>query len=250
MGRELQDGWTTGGLGEASSGSEAAQIERLTRFASPEHAHLKAEPWANSPAVQTALATTGAELQSIQSGSGDYIYDEYRVTIDRMPPGVTPETYLAELANDLNGAVGNETFNRINEFERLNTGSPPQIGDIYHIDILGPDNGSVMLVERRDSSFTFQTVATPQDGTHPESGSRQFGFERNPDGSVTFFTRGASRPGFPGSASIGRPLQEQGWTSMMNGIAGTLRERGAVVRQGSIESWSTHRSDHLGSGVP
>lgn len=239
---ELQDGLTTDG--------EAYQIGRVSQLASPSHAHLNAAPWENSPAVQAALASSGVKLQSINSpfAAGDHIYDEYKVIIDRMPPGVTPEAYLARMATDLNGAVNNKAFNDVNMFSRVNTGHPPQVGDIYHIDIYGPDNGSVMLVEQASARFVFQTVETPiqQDGTHPEYGAREFGFERNTDGSVTFYTRGASRPVvIPSFASIGRWKQEQGWTAMIDGIGKELGN----VRPGSDSSWNTHRSDYLGSGT-
>jgi hypothetical protein len=58
---------------------------------------------------------------------------------------------------------------------------------------LGPDNGAVTLVERASSYFIYQTVETPGAGQHPESGAREIGFEKNFDGSVTIYTRGASQ---------------------------------------------------------
>ncbi|MFZ4660025.1 MAG: hypothetical protein ACOYNY_23650 [Caldilineaceae bacterium] len=248
--QELQSGWTTGGMGLASPKSEASEIERLIRIISPSHAYLKAEPWSQSPEIQNAFGNSGTDPQSIHSGgaAGDYVYDEYSVTILKMPENLSPEDYLLEMATDLNRAVQNELFDKINEFKRIKTDRSPKVGDIYHIDIWGPDNGSVMLVERSSNYFIFQTIETNQDGTHPEYGSRQFGFETNSNGTITFYTRGASRPFF-GSASIGRIAQDKGWTAMMEGIANTIQNKGGTIKQGSLQSWTTHRSDQVGSGI-
>lgn len=248
--QEMQAGWTTGGVGAAEEGTEAYEVERLIRLSSPDHARLRAETWANNPAIIGALNTSGSEMQSINSGSaeGDYIYDEYSIIIEEMPPNLTPEAYLSEMAADLNTTVNNEMFTRLNEFKRVNTSPKPEIGDIYHIDIGGPVNGSVMLVERTLSHFIFQTIYTKQDGYHPEYGSRQFGFERQSDDSVMFYTRGASRPGFAGWFS--RIPQDSSWNSLMEGIAASIVTRHGRVRFGSLRSWTTHRSDFGGSETP
>jgi hypothetical protein len=96
-----------------------------------------------------------------------------------------------------------------------------------------------MLVEKTPSHFIFQTVTTKQDGTHPEYGSREFGFERKPDGSVMFYTRGASRAGMmPGSYTVGRRLQTVGWEGLTKGIGNTLTSKGGKVR--GFSEFSTH----------
>jgi hypothetical protein len=217
-------------------------LERVLFAVSPEHKRLKQEPWTEKPEVAAAAKTSGTEIQSISSGwaSGLPQFDEYSVTIDAMPAGLTPEQFLAEMANDLNKAVSDYWFDAINEFKRTKTEKPPAVGDVYHIDIKGPDNGSVMLVESTPDHFVFQTVATAQDGTHPEYGSREFGFERSADGSIRFFTRGASRSSMvPGTTLAGRPLQKVGWTHLVTGIGNELARRGGKVRAGSIQSWRT-----------
>src|SRR5215510_7977127 len=81
--------------------------------------------------------------------------------------------------------------------------------------------------------FIFQTVATAQDGTHPEYGAREFGFEKNQDKSVRFFPRGASKSGMlPGTTIIGRPIQKYGWTRLVTGIGHSLESRGGKIRPG------------------
>ena len=46
-----------------------------------------------------------------------------------MPPGLTPEQYLAEMAADLNGTVHDGVFDTINRFNRRHN-RDPKVGDI------------------------------------------------------------------------------------------------------------------------
>jgi len=226
---------------------EAKAIDRLTRAWSGTHRRLKTEGWSSDPAVVAALKAQGATFQSSSDwwASGDFIHDEYAIVMDTMPSGTTPEAYLAEMAADLNKAVNSADFDSINTFHRrpLGTGGPA-VGDVYHIDIKGPDNGSVMLVESTSDHFIFQTVTTKEDGTHPEYGARQFGFEKLQGGAVRWYTRGTSRPAMtPGGGTIGRHAQEAGWTRMLRGMAAELVKRGGTERSGSFSTWNTHRND-------
>jgi Domain of unknown function (DUF4157) len=219
--------WQTSPYG--ASGKQQLQMNRVIKLISPSHARLTDEPWASDPAVKGALKASGATPQSPKDSwaSGPLVYDEYGVTIESMPPGLTPEAFLEEMENDLNKAVNNYVFDVVNEFKRASTAKPAQISETIHIDIKGPDNGSVMLVEKTQSRFVFQTVMTKQDGTHPEYGSREFGFQRNPDGSIMFYTRGISRTGMmPGGYAIGRHVQRWGWEHLTKGIGDTLTSRG------------------------
>lgn len=93
-----------------------------------------------------------------------------------------------------------------------------------------------MVVEMTETSFTLQTIVTPfsQTGSHPENGARQFGFERNPDGSVTFYTQGVSQADIP-QGSAGAYLQGQSWTAMMKGISNEIEERGGESSPSTIK---------------
>ena len=55
------------------------------------------------------------------------------------------------------------------------------------------DDGSVVLSEIASDHWIFSTLWTPDDGGHPVSGNRQFGFEPASAGEFVFFTRGADR---------------------------------------------------------
>jgi hypothetical protein len=219
---------------------QVTEAERLVAtMVSPTHAHLLGESATRSQAVQSALGTHSASVQSVTGGSGIVVYDDYSIVMDAMPPALGPEQYLQEMAQDLNRAVGSSDFNDINVFARTAADrrrGAPAVGDVYDIDILGPDNGSVMLVESASDHFTFQTVTVPQTGSHPEYGSREFGFERA-DGAVRFYTRGVSRPSSDVARIAGGPIQEKGWTALLTGIAATLTSRGGKLRAGSFTHW-------------
>ena len=214
---------------------EAEQL--VAALVSPAHAHQLGESAVGTSAVQDALRSHGASVQSVTRGSGTVVYDEYSVVVNTMPPALTPEQYLREMAADLNRAVSSEDFDDVNTFERTapdRRRGAPAVGDVYDIDILGPDNGSVMLVESTADHFTFQTVTTSQTGEHPENGSRSFGFERLGGGAVKFYTRGVSRPGSDLVRIVGGGIQTKGWTALVTGIGAALVRRGGTLRPGSF----------------
>lgn len=226
-------------------------IEPQTGPAVPEtHQTLVEEPWAEDPAIRDALEEPNAELQLLHSDGDPVNYDEYSITIDEMPPGVTPEAFLGEMMGDLNGVADSKTFNFFNEFERREPNEPPHEGEIVDIKFpphLGPihlgPNGSVMLTEIAPTSFTYSTVTNKDtnlwmDDTHPINGSREFGFERNDDGSITFYTRAATNTRDPlgwAGEKLGAPRKS--WESLMDGIGKNLESKGAIVRPDSRQEY-------------
>jgi len=192
--------------------------------------------------VLDALAATGGEFQPAADSraTSDYTFDEYSVTLgaDDFPPDLTPQDYVRELLLDPNAALNNQGFNVVTEFSRVGRGSAPQIGDLYHIDILGPDvfsfdnDGSVMLTEFTGLSWRFSIVNTPVKGEHPLYGAREFGFEPLPNGDWKFYSRGVSRPANPFfmAADYVFGLKDTGWLSMMTAIPLELfrRKNGGV----------------------
>ncbi len=216
---------------------------------------LRAERWQRKNTFKQALSRANAKFQSVEQGAGNYVYDEYSVLIASMPSSLTAEAFLSKMLRDLNGTVKNATFDRINVFKRTRSGGP-KVGEIIHIDILRPDNGSVALADHGSNYFIFQTVETPKYGTHPEYGAREFGFERlsgnvgfrtprhsavatNP---TKFYTRGVSRPSSVIVGWAGEIPQSTGWISLMRGIANAIRQRGGNPIDGTIKKLRRERS--------
>lgn len=202
---------------------------------------LRAEGWRNDAAVKNGLSNSNAVLQSAADGSGDYVYDEYRVDAISMPPGLSAELFLIELAKNLNGAVKNEDFDNINYFTRRLCG-PPMVGEIIDIDIAGPENGSVILGEIGDSYFIYQTIECKPYDSHPENGSREFGFQQE-GGKVTFYTRGVSRPAYYITRKLGSIPQNRSWTALMQGVSKQINALGGKSHFSSFASIKEERPD-------
>jgi hypothetical protein len=156
-----------------------------------------------------------------------------------MPDKVTAESFLMEMARDLNGTVKDPEFDSINAFKRRG-GGDPKVGDIVDIDIKGPENGSVILGELGTTYFVFQTIDCPKYGSHPENGSREFGFQRNGN-TVTFYTRGVSRPGNFITGFFGSGPQKAGWTALVRGISKQITARGGTS---NFNTFSTVKEKH------
>ncbi|MDQ2806941.1 MAG: hypothetical protein M3Z04_08535 [Chloroflexota bacterium] len=205
------------------------------------------------------LINAGVHLQSIKQGQGRIVYDRYEITIKRMPPDqdhpgnvkppLTPEKYLLEIARDFNKAVGhNSDFDATNQFQREDPGHDPQVGDFYNIWFgtfginPGPEHtrdGPVMIVEQDAHHFVVETAKTHNVLDHPESGSREWGFTKNADGTVTFYTRAASSTTSANERGISKDAQKAGWSGMMHGIGDEMdRRQGEQIRD-SFAYWES-----------
>ncbi|MGA9149288.1 MAG: hypothetical protein WBZ36_01820 [Candidatus Nitrosopolaris sp.] len=188
------------------------------------------QPWSNSPEIKKALAENHASLLSFSEGPRllSPTIDEYSITVEKLPPGKTPEQILSEWESSLNQAAKSSTFDLMNTFVRRDTSHPPAVGDIYDINFAGPDDGSVMMVEKTPSHFNFETLKTPWNGSPPVFGTRQFGFEENNDGSIKFYTRGLSKASILLNSLSGiEPIaQTESWTSFMKGFADQIDNEG------------------------
>jgi hypothetical protein len=202
---------------------------------------LRSEGWKTDGRVQAGLIGAKAVLQSVEDGSGDYIYDEYRIRVDALPEGTTPEAFLLEMARDLNGTVNNLIFDGINKFRRQ-VGGDPTVGEVIPIDILGPDDGAVILAELRSNYFIFQTIDSDIMGSHPENGSREFGFEAQGN-VILFYTRGVSRPGSIIIRIAGSIPQSVGWTQLCYGIAEQITRRGGRSTRDSLQQFKESRGN-------
>jgi len=217
------------------------------------HIRLR-NPKLNSPQVIKSLKDSGASIQSPDETSNLPIkYDEYKVTIKDMPPGLTPDQFMDQWKRDIDAAVddGNPAttndikFKSTSDFTRRPTTPEPEVGNIYDIKI-PIDSGSVILVENTPTYFVFQTITTKssQTGSHPESGAREFGYEKNADGSVTFYTRAVtqSKLGFGRINEViddvfGKYMQGKGWTAMMDAIADKINSLGGHADASTISHW-------------
>ncbi|NQD69659.1 hypothetical protein HP439_02845 [Sphingobacterium shayense] len=154
-------------------------------------------PWLNDPII--------ARVQAIEDAYSTVVnMDYFPVTIDQLPiiNGVrqTPEQMLNYIRKNLNDFVDTNRskftpyqYYGIDDVSLWNSSNP--INAVIGIDIGGwlPDNGAVIVSNYTPTSWTFTTVNDPKFNDHPVSGNRDFGYQRNADGSFTFYTRGVDR---------------------------------------------------------
>jgi hypothetical protein len=157
--------------------------------------------------------------------------DRYAVTIpaDRLPPGFDPAKELATWPLNMNGVPkagsdNQKVFIEVNDFSKLP--APAKLGDIIEISIGGypvPKPVPVIITDIATDHFEVTTM-TRELGwgvsqIHPVSGSREFGYTRNPDGSITFYTQGLDTPTTALVEWFGGEAQAKGWMALMGGFA-------------------------------
>jgi len=180
--------------------AQAAQIEctsSLVRLTAP-----------ISYDANSFLTSLGVAVDEIFSGVGAYVSDEFTIIVE-LSDTVTAEEFLFEMAANLNGFIGYLEFDTyLLQVPNTLSAEGPQIGNLYFedrtfpvetsigvISIANGGDGSLMLTELEPDHYVLTTI-TDHAGTytdHPTPGSREWGFEENSDGTVTFYTRGYYR---------------------------------------------------------
>ena len=218
---------------------EGRQIIKAAPLLYPKHGPLITDELL--PEVRRALAKSGAELQSLHDGAGRVNFDEYSIVVDKMPPGLSPEQALQTFGREPNETLDNAVFNTICYLDLQSEGNA-KVGDIYEIDLFGPNNGDVMVKNAGQDFLEYTTIRTPKNGTHPENGTRRFGFENNEDGSITFYSRSVSRTtellGDNGFIIRTGAKLPQIWCgqAIMQGISDKIEALGGKIRPDSIKT--------------
>ena len=228
------------------------------------HLHLVQQDWSDDPAVIAALEADNGELQTF-SDNQTIIYDRSSIVIEEIPPGVTPQDFLREMANDLGGAIDyqpfeeyfGETEEALNIYQRRNPSQPAQVGEIYDIQLgIFDDSGSsvddvsTIVAKLEDDHFIISSISSGTTGTHPVNSSREFGFIENDDGSVTFYTQSATQ--FSGLAdnldSISEEPIDTGWEEFIEGVGQEIKSRGGVYDPDSANNLLITSDDILAQG--
>jgi hypothetical protein len=226
------------------SASVASAQDGGTAFdpcANPQYAQLLSYNFSDD--VIRALRTQDVEIHFIDSLFFDYgqeyHYDWYAVTLN-MPESLSAQALLSEMVAHPNHAVQSIIFNALGEFTpRRPESDSPRVGDIYDIDVLGPEDGSVMLTELATDHYIFTTLTTDETGSHPTPGARVWGFTRDDaSGDVTFYTRGVSRTDVP-DPGIGEFAQSEFWEALFEGIADrVVDEGGRLIAPLQSQTWN------------
>lgn len=173
--------------------------------------------------------------------------DYYAVTV-RMPDGWEPGRMLNHVREHINDFVdtsksefepypnqpgGGDNVGRWSDDDPRTPVRPT--GSFVHIDLPGPKNATVGVIDAGPDHWTFAAVQSPMDGAHPVSGNRQFGYTENDNGTVTFYTRGVDRIttlGMAAANTVGNPVFNGGndlWQSFQIKLATYVHENGGAA---------------------
>jgi len=172
------------------------------------------------------LQPLGYQLDWLSFGTPWANYDNYEITIPNnvLPVDFDPRAFVATWPMAMNLVPQGQGYDDMLDVHEFSTSpSPPDVADIIEIDIVGPDNGDIILTRAGDNWFRVATIdtgyaGTYAHGTHPVSGSREFGYVDDSPSGITFYTRAVDSPANTGSQTIGTRVQRQGWVGMMQGI--------------------------------
>ncbi|RTQ50868.1 DUF1990 family protein [Hymenobacter gummosus] len=156
-------------------------------------------------------------VQPADEGAGPFTERRYYIDVARPKLGVTelmrriqahPEEFSPDLLADFEKKKGQQ--NRM------------QVGDEYHIKILGPWNGSVRVTEVADQHFSLCTLEG-----HPEAGNIRFALRQLPGRPDTLRfeirSQARSRDGLVAFAyttlGVGKQVQEQTWVTFCQRVA-------------------------------
>ena len=147
---------------------------------------------------------TDWRVQELEDARGAVVNMDYFSVTVQLPEGMSAAGLFDHVRRNLNDFVDTD-ISRFDYYpdlpdERERWLSNDPLSAIFSIKIYlsrggwGPrDDGSVIVSGYSPSNWTFTTIETPADWTHPVSGNREFGYWQSGKDSYTFYTRGVDR---------------------------------------------------------
>lgn len=221
----------------------------------------------------------GFELQTIHQGNAAATnVDRYEVVISQLPQGYTKDAMFEEIrlnfANVASGTVDlfesqcesplPQTFDIGWDFVPYNPAevnlwnSSNPLNTIFKIDAwadgfngLLSDPGAIIVSQVETCCFVGSTIKTPETGTQPFSGNRQWGYYTNWTGDMVVYTKAIDRALLPGITLFGQLVNEalgnndcametyydianETWKNFQNKVAAFTNNLGGQAYQGII----------------
>jgi len=184
-------------------------------------------------------------------------YDEFAIIV-KLPEGEPDlvQEIFADMRRKLDtvglGAAA-ATFESIGSFTyfepKLIASRPeklPIVGDIFQVDINpgfhltrpGADDGDVMITDLTEylgnSHFRYSTLTNELPGghgSHPNNGSREYGYSQTLDGWTKFYVRGVDQFEWKRVGKFfGKEAQDKFWVAFLNGIGNRVKfHNGEVI---------------------
>ncbi len=148
--------------------------------------------------------TQQAFIQTLEDAVGPRVNMDFfgvRVLESDLPNGMTAGEYYEHWRTNFDSYTDDDVAQFLLyplEGEAARWTSSDPLGTLFSIqlmalDVTWADDGSVVTTGYDEDDWIFSTAWTPEDWRHPISGNRQFGFERDGNGYVTYYTRAVDR---------------------------------------------------------
>ena len=243
-----------GGSGGGSGGGEGGEGNEDDKFKDDFPRTNRTEP-PNKDFLEDRLENTCDEcrlqMMGDENAGGPIAFDRYEITVE-LPPGSDPNDIFEDMLhgrfNSISNGPGDRVVDGISEFSPREGGGTGNVGDIYEIDMAGPENGDVIISDVGQNTddagnpngryFTVQTIHSDVHGEHPLHGAREWGYTENPDGSITYYTQATDQATdffMMEHLGLGRamsPAQESLWRGLMDSIRWRVFGEG-----GSVKDW-------------
>lgn len=197
-----------------------------------------------SQSIQRNLKSRSSywKVHPIEDAYGDINLDYYSVIINRFPPGMSRTQFLKKVRVSFNDFIdtNNSEFNVYDTDTSIWFSSQP-LGALINIDFnllnsyINPDDGSVVTSQAISTGWTFSTIRTIRDGSHPVSGNRRFGLFRWKGDKYVFYSRGADRTtGILDRALSGLVFSsaDKLWRSLQKGVVDYVNQNGGSAQFG------------------
>lgn len=194
-----------------------------------------------SAAVDAAIVARGFRLQTVADAVGALNLDKYEVNCSRLPNGYSAAQVVELLRKTINNFLDtdNTEFLPYDATDATLIASANPVPAVWKLDIVGPDNAAVVIAQSTSNYFRVCTVETPDTGSHPVSGTREWGYSGN-DGAYVFYTRAADRATYGVMETVVWAGADHLWRSMQTKLTDWINANGGAATIGGVVSERFH----------
>jgi Papain-like cysteine protease AvrRpt2 len=194
-----------------------------------------------SAAVNAAMVARGFSVQTIADAAGALNLDKYEVNCSRLPTGYTAAQIVELMRKSINNFIDtdNTEFLPYASSDAALIASANPVPAVWKLDIIGPDNAAVVIAESTSRYFRVCTVETPDTGSHPVSGTREWGYREN-DGAFVFYTRAADRATYGVAETVVWTGANHLWRSLQTKLTDWINANGGAATIGGVVSERFH----------
>lgn len=192
-------------------------------------------------AVASAVAARGFRLQTIADAAGALNLDKYEVNCTQLPTGYSAAQVVELMRKSMNSFIDtdNTEFLPYDASDAALLAAANPVPAVWKLDIVGPDNAAVVIAESNSHYFRVCTVETPDTGSHPVSGTREWGY-RGGEGGYVFYTRAADRATYGVMETVVWTGANHLWRSLQTKLTDWINANGGAATIGGVVSERFH----------